>query len=118
MTTSSSGVKFDFDEDESLEPSAIITHDRLTRQSTRSNGMWFVNVRKRYIILCINIFADFGSSRGAPSIGEVSVVSSTIGEIRPRGSSPDRESASIAALAGASLTGSVGSSSHPPSHNK
>jgi len=31
-------------------------------------------------------------------------------------SSPDRESASILALAGASLTGSI--SSHPPSHNK
>ncbi|CAG7817278.1 unnamed protein product [Allacma fusca] len=103
MTTSSSGFRFEFDElDEYLrefrEPSAVITHNGLTRQSTRSN--------------------DFGSSRGAPSIGEVSVVSSAgVGRVA-RGSSPDRESASIAALAGASLTGSVGSSSHPPSHNK
>ena len=47
MTTSSSGVKFDFDEDdESLEPSAIITHERLTRQSTRSNGKWAFRCRK------------------------------------------------------------------------
>lgn len=60
-----------------------------------------------------------GSSRGgAPSIGEVSVVSSSAGVRVQRGSSPDRESASMVALAGASLTGSVGSSSHPPSHNK
>jgi len=101
LTTSSSGVNFDFDEDnESMEPSAVITHERLTRQSTRSN--------------------DFGSSRGAPSIGEVSVESSTMRGRRhsQRGSSPDRESASVLALAGASLTGSVGSSSHPPSHSK
>lgn len=39
LTTSTSGVRFDFDEDaESLEPSAVITHKRLARQSTRSNG--------------------------------------------------------------------------------
>jgi len=99
LTTSTSGVRFDFDEDaESLEPSAVITHKRLARQSTRSN--------------------DMGSSQGAPSIGEVSVVSSSAGMRAQRGSSPDRESASMIALAGASLTGSVGSSSHPPSHNK
>ncbi|CAL8144143.1 unnamed protein product [Orchesella dallaii] len=99
LTTSTSGVRFDFDEDaESLEPSAVITHKRLARQSTRSNEM--------------------GSSRGAPSIGEMSLVSSNTGARAPRGSSPDRESASMVALAGASLTGSVGSSSHPPSHNK
>lgn len=61
---------------------------------------------------------DLGSSRGAPSIGEVSVVSSSAGIRAQRGSSPDRESASMVALAGASLTGSVGSNSHPPSHNK
>jgi len=97
LSTSSSGVKLDFDEDsESLDqPSAVISHNGLTRQSTRSN--------------------DFGSTRGAPSIGEVSVVSSNGGH--QRSASPDRESASMVALAGASLTGSVGSS-HPPSHNK
>lgn len=40
LTTSTSGVRFnEFDEDaESLEPSAVITHKRLGRQSTRSNG--------------------------------------------------------------------------------
>ena len=39
LSTSASGVKIDFDEDnESLEPSAVITHNGLTRQSTRSNG--------------------------------------------------------------------------------
>lgn len=41
LTTSSSGVKIDIDEDnESIEPSAIITHHGLTRQSTRSNGIF------------------------------------------------------------------------------
>jgi len=60
---------------------------------------------------------DFGSSRGAPSIGEVSVVSMTGGRVQ-RSSSPDHESASMIALAGASLTGSMGSNSHPPSHSK
>jgi len=40
LATSPSGVKLDFDEDsESLDqPSAIISHNGLTRQSTRSNG--------------------------------------------------------------------------------
>ena len=39
LSTSASGVRIDFDEDsESLEPSAVITHNGLTRQSTRSNG--------------------------------------------------------------------------------
>lgn len=50
LTTSSSGVKFDFDEDnDSYEPTAIITHKRLTRNSTRSNGetKYFVFERLR-----------------------------------------------------------------------
>jgi len=45
-------------------------------------------------------------------------VVSSVGGRPQRGSSPDHESASMVALAGASLTGSVGSNSHPPSHNK
>lgn len=41
LTTSSSGVKIDIDEDsESMEPSAVIIHHGLTRQSTRSNGKY------------------------------------------------------------------------------
>jgi len=44
LTTSSSGVNLDFDEEsESLEPSAVITHKGLTRQSTRSNGKYYIN---------------------------------------------------------------------------
>lgn len=42
---------------------------------------------------------------------------SSTGGNHQRSASPDRESGSIVALAGASLTGSIGSS-HPPSHNK
>lgn len=69
------------------------------------------------ILLCCNIL-EFGSTRGAaPSIGEVSVISSTGGHQRSASPDRDSQSASMLALAGASLTGSVGSS-HPLSHNK